>query len=226
MYPIQPGERMKKSTLNFNQLAIWAGMLGPALFVTVFTLEGLLRPGYQPLAVFVSELSLGPRGWIQITNFIVLGALLLAFAWRVGPEFRSGKAARGRILLAIMGFCFLFSGPFVMDPTGTPSLQMSFHGMAHGILGGIVFILMPVTCFVYLRRFWADPRWQSLRGWTLALGTISAVGSLLLTIATKSPDAQNLFKDWLGLIQRTAIVPFMVWLFLFALKLHRLNRHS
>ena len=46
-------------------------MIGPALFVVTFTIEGCLRPGYRAREMFVSELSLGPRGWIQIANFIV-----------------------------------------------------------------------------------------------------------------------------------------------------------
>ena len=65
---------------NIRTLASWAGMIGPTLFVAVFTLEGWLRPGYNPLSMVVSELSLGPRGWIQITNFLMLGVLFLIFA--------------------------------------------------------------------------------------------------------------------------------------------------
>ncbi len=62
-----------------KQLAVWAGMIGPVLFAATFTIEGWLRPGYNPNSMFVSELSLGPRGWIQILNFIVFGVL---FLWR------------------------------------------------------------------------------------------------------------------------------------------------
>jgi hypothetical protein len=53
------------------------------------------------------------------------------------------------------------------------------------------------------------------------LGTISAVGVVLLTVATKLPDTRNVFTDWLGLIQRTAIVPFMLWLIIFASAIRR-----
>ncbi len=65
-------------------LAGWAGMIGSALFVTVFTLEGWLRPGYDWRSTFISELSIGPRGWVQIVNFIMLGTLFLCSrgVWR------------------------------------------------------------------------------------------------------------------------------------------------
>ena len=57
-----------------RQLA-WAGIIGPALFVGIFMLEGWVRPGYEPLKMYVSALSLGSRGWIQIVNFVGFGFL-------------------------------------------------------------------------------------------------------------------------------------------------------
>jgi hypothetical protein len=217
---------MKKTTTNQRQLA-WAGIIGPTLFVVTFTLEGWLRPGYEPLRMYVSELSLGSRGWIQIINFVVFGLLFLVFTRGVAAEFQSGKASRGGlILLTIIAICYLVSGPFVMDPTGTSLNQMTFHGTLHGIFGGIVFSLMPVSCFVFLRRFREDPKWQFLQWWTLALGTIIAAAVVLLTVATKLPGTQSGFNEWLGLIQRTAIVPYMIWLFTFALGLRRRSKQG
>ena len=210
------------NTRSGRQLAIWAGLIGPVLFVSVFLLEGTLRPGYDPLSTYVSALSLGPRGWIQIANFLVFGALLLVFTLAVAGEFPSGKASRGGIiLLAIIAVGYLASGPFVMDPMGTPLSEATWHGTLHGILGGIVFLLMPITIFVYLRRFRAEPRWQALAGWTLALGILCALADIFFSIASKSPSLQPVFGDWFGLIQRVVIVPFMLWIFVLALALLR-----
>ena len=210
--------------INKRQLA-WAGLIGSALFVTVFTVEGWLRPGYNALSMYVSALSLGPRGWIQIVNFIVFGILLLVFTRGIAIEFPSGKASRGGIiLLTAIAFCYLLSGPFVMDPTNTPQNLMTVHGTIHGILGAIAFLLMPISCFVFLRRFRADSKWQSLQWWTLALGTISATAVILLSVVTKSPNLQNTFSEWFGLTQRFIIVPFMIWIFIFALEFLRQSR--
>ena len=216
---------MRKLTRSQLQLTAWAGLLGALLFVATFTLEGWLRPGYQPLAMYVSALSLGPRGNIQIVNFIIFGVLMFGFTRGVAAEFPIGRAARnGLILLTIVAFCYFFSGPFVMDPTGTPIGQVTIHGTIHGILGAIAFMLMPISCFVYLRLFNLDPNWRSLRGWTHALGSISAAALVLLTIASKFPQMQNIFVDWLGLIQRALIIPFMIWIFVFALGLYKRNK--
>ncbi|MCB8982321.1 MAG: DUF998 domain-containing protein [Ardenticatenaceae bacterium] len=218
---------MNRTALNQRRVAAWAGIIGPTLFVLTFTLEGWLRPGYNPRSMYISALSLGPRGWIQILNFIILGVLLLVFARGVALEFPSGKASRGGPwLLTILAVLFMISGPFVMDPMGTPTAQATVHGIIHGIAGGIVFLLMPITCFVFLRRFRVDPDWHSFQAWTAVLGTIEAVAVIFFTISSKSPGAQSVFEEWFGLIQRTALIPFMFWLLLFALKLLERSKFS
>ena len=214
--------RVNMSEVNLKQRRItaWAGMLGPALFVGVFTLEGWLRPGYDPKAMYISALSLGPRGWIQMANFIVLGVLLGVFARGMAAEFPDGKASRGGpILLGVLAGLFVVSGIFVMDPMDTPPDQMSVHGLIHGLAGGIVFVLMPVIIFVFLRRFREDVAWQSFQRWTLVLGIIEATAVVIFTVVSKSPQLLATFSDWIGLIQRAALVPFMVWVFLFRLNL-------
>jgi hypothetical protein len=144
-------------------IAGWAATIGSSLFVVVFTLEGLLRPGYHPRAMHVSALSLGPRGWIQKANFIVLGFLLLLAAWGIGTGFPGGGPSRaGLILLGIVAFLFVVSGVFVMDPAATPQGQATASGIVHGLAGGIIFLLMPITMFVFLRGFGLDPGWGTM----------------------------------------------------------------
>jgi hypothetical protein len=197
-------------------------MIGSALFVTVFTLEGWLRPGYDPRSTFISELSIGPRGWIQILNFIILGLLFLVFAWGVAAEFPEGKASKaGPILLAIIGFSFLVSGPLVTDVAATPRDQMSLHGILHGIFGALVFSLSPISCFVFWRRFRQDPNWQHLKGWTLAAGIITAAAVMMLSAATKTQVVPNIFTPWNGFIQRMVIIPYLTWIFAFAFALRK-----
>jgi uncharacterized protein DUF998 len=213
---------MKKSATDRRQIAGCAGMLGSAFFVTIFTLEGWLRPGYDARSTFISELSIGPRGWVQIVNFIILGTLFLVFTWGVMAEFREGKASKaGPILLAIIGFSFLVSGPLVTDLAATPRDQMSLHGIFHGVFGALVFSLSPVSCFVFWRRFREDVNWQHLQGWTLTAGIITTAAVVLLSAGTKTQVAPNVFTPWNGLIQRMVIIPYLVWIFMFAAALRR-----
>lgn len=208
---------MKKGTLKYLMLAAWSGMIGPAFFVVVFWVEGWIRPGYSPLAEYVSALSLGGRGWVQIVNFVLFGALLFVFTRAVAAEFPNGKASRwGLILLTIIAIGYFFSGPFVMDPTSTPLAKATFHGTLHGILGALVFVLMPITIFVFWRRFRSDPKWQFLQGWTLILGIICAAVDIYFSIVSKIPILMTSQSPWIGLIQRGVIMPFMIWVFVFA----------
>ena len=194
-----------------------AGVTGPTVFVLVFLVEGWLRPGYNPFDQYVSALSLGERGWVQITNFLFVGVCLLLFAAAISRVFPAGRASRaGPLLLGILGAGYLLSGPFVMDPPGTPPDAMSWHGLAHGILGAIVFVLMPIVPFVYLRRFAGTPGWRWLWLPTLVLGTITAVADIVFSVATKVPDLMAVASPWAGLLQRLVIIPFMVWVAVFA----------
>ncbi|MBK8783798.1 MAG: DUF998 domain-containing protein [Anaerolineales bacterium] len=214
-------------TTNLKKLSAWAGLIGSALFVAIFLVEGWLRPGYNLLSMYVSALALGPRGWIQILNFLVFGTLLFLFTRGIAVEFPDGKASRGGLfLLTILSIGYFLSGPFVMDPMNTPLDQASVHGTIHGILGGIVFLLMPISIFVYWRRFRIDPRWQSIQGWTLALGIICAAADILFTAMSKSSSLQIAFVNWFGLIQRSVIIPFMVWIFVFAVAMLKQNQQS
>lgn len=209
---------MRISANTFRKLTAWAGILAPVLFVGIFTVEGLIRPGYDPANSFISALSLGPRGWIQIINFVLLGGFLLAFSRGIAAEFQTGKASRaGKLLLMILAALFLISGPFVMDPADTLPAQMSVHGVIHGLAGGFVFLLMPVIIFVYGRRFREDPRWQSFWGWTLALGVVEALAVMVFVFASKGAAVPDVFAGWMGLIQRSALIPFFFWVFLFGL---------
>jgi hypothetical protein len=197
-----------------RRLAAWAGIIGPTLFAATFTIEGWLRPGYHPLGMFVSALSLGPRGWVQIVNFVVFGTLLLAFSRGVAAEFQDGKASRaGPILLTIIALSILASGPFVMDPAATPPAEMTLHGILHQFFGAVAFSLMPVSCFVFWRRFRADPKWRSFHSWTLSVGIMIVAAVLLLKIAQTSP---SVLGQWVGLFQRLALVPYLAWLATFA----------
>jgi hypothetical protein len=174
------------------------------------------------MSMYISALSLGPRGWIQIANFLILGIMLGLFTWGIAAVFPSGKASRwGVILMGVLAALFAISGPFVMDPMGTPQSAATVHGTIHGLAGGIVFLVMPISMFVFLGRFRADPEWQFLKKWTQVLGVIEAAAVLIFTIVSKAPDLMRADSGWIGLIQRAALVPFMLWLFGFSLGIIR-----
>ena len=76
-----------------KKIASWAGMLGPTMFALSFTLNGCLRSDYNPAQRYVSELSIGPTGWIQIISFMILGICIVLFSLGVKASFSTGKAS-------------------------------------------------------------------------------------------------------------------------------------
>src|SRR6266508_2010580 len=102
------------------------GVIGPVLFVVVFLVEGATRPGYDPMRMFVSLLSLSDLGWQQIANFVVSGALVLGGAVGLRRVFTEGPGSRwGPILIGVAGVGMMLAGVFVTDagygyPPGAP----------------------------------------------------------------------------------------------------------
>jgi len=193
-----------------------AGLLGSMLFVGVFSAEGALRPGYDPVSMYISALSLGPRGWIQIANFMATGGLIILFAESVATHF-GRRASPGTILVTLIGIGLFASGPFVMDPVGVSFFQMSVHSKLHYLFGAVVFSLAPLSCFAFFWSLRNAPGWRLFRWWSLVLGLAMVAGIALLKAAALPPE--NALHPWLGAIQRATIVPFFVWVFTFALGL-------
>lgn len=195
---------------------------GPAVFVLVFLAEGWVRPGYSPLSQYVSALSLGPRGSVQVINFLLCGSGVLLLGYATWQRYGSHRAGRtGAVLLVVIGLGLFWSGPFVMDPAGTLFADQTGHGLVHGILGGIVFLLMPIVPFVLLGRL--RPRRTA---WllTLILGLVTAVADIVFTVVTKTPDLATATSPYAGLIQRLVLIPFMVWLVVLGITLSRADR--
>ena len=104
---------------TLTTLSIWCGILVGPFFIAVFLIEGLLRSGYQPLRQPVSALAIGPRGWIQRTNFYVTGLLALLYAFGLhGALAVYGSSWWLPALVAVFGLGLIGAGIFVTDITG------------------------------------------------------------------------------------------------------------
>lgn len=209
--------------MNRKRLAAWSGIIWPIVFILIFTIEGLFRQNYNPLKMYISDLSIGPYGWIQIVNFIFLGIAILIFTYGIRDEFHEGKPEKaGLILLVIIGFSLLFSGFFITDPTNTPRNLWTIHGTIHQLFGAFVFLLSPVSCFVFWSCFRNNLKWKSLQLWTFTAGTIIAIAVIFLRIGSiKTSFSINDLYEWLGLIQRIALITYLIWIFTFALGLYK-----
>jgi hypothetical membrane protein len=126
------------------------GAIGAALFVVVFLVDGSVHAGYDPIRDTVSELAIGPGGWIQVASFIVTGLLMIAFATTLRQALDSTWAA---ILIGLYGAGLVVSGVFVTDPV--PSSTPTVHGTGHNLVSLVVFGGLTAASFVVARHRWA-----------------------------------------------------------------------
>ncbi len=192
------------------------GMAAGPVFVAVFLLEGAARDGYRPLRHPVSSLALGPRGWIQTTNFGVAGTLFLAGAAGLA---RAGDRVVGSgtvpALIGAAGGGLIGAAVFATDPVsgyppGTPDAltEPSRTGVAHNLTAVPVFLGLPVAALAVGSRSWRAGQ-RSFGGYSVATAVTMLATTLLAGAGFgQSPRLVNLA----GLFQRASIVTGFAWL--------------
>lgn len=170
------------ASVTTRRLLALGAAAGP-LYVLVGVAQVLTREGFDMRRHPLSLLSNGDLGWIQIANFIVTGALVLAGAVGVRRRLRGERAGTwGPILLGVWGAGLIGSGLFVADPgAGFPpgavidESGMSRSGLLHFVFGGLAFYALVAASLVFVRRFLA----RGERGWAV-YSLLSGVGFLLV----------------------------------------------
>jgi hypothetical protein len=201
------------------RLLLACGAIGPLLNLVVLLILGAIRPGYNAWQIPDSSLELGEGGWIQITNYLVTGALLLGFATGLRRVLPTGRGSTwGPILLGIFGLSFIGLGIFVTDPvlgyppgaSSTPTVQ----GTLHNLFGQLQFISLIAACFVLARRDAADPARRGWAWYSVATGLLVAVSDVVFVLTVKLLDGGPA-----GLISRIGIVVGWSWIALLAIRL-------
>src|SRR5689334_21176330 len=105
-----PATRITRSLLGYGVLA------GP-FYVTVALAQALTRDGFDLRRHSWSLLSNGGLGWIQVTNFLLTGAMVLACAVGLRRALRGGPAGRwAPRLVGAFGVAMLAAGVLRADP--------------------------------------------------------------------------------------------------------------
>jgi hypothetical membrane protein len=146
------------ATATTRSLLGWGAVAGPS-YVAVSLAQALTRDGFDLTRHPWSVLENGPLGWIQSANFVLTGAMVVAFALGVRRALGPGWAPR---LLALYGVALAGAGVFTADPmagfpAGSPGGVVSWHGTLHFTIGGIGFLGMIAACLVLARRL--PPGW-------------------------------------------------------------------
>jgi hypothetical protein len=189
---------------------------GPLLFFAIATVEGFLRAGYDPIAQPISALALGPRGWVQALNFVLLAASFISFAAVLRRQGLAWVAGPGVFVLMTIGVGL--AAAFPMDAPGAPR---TLAGQLHMAAGFLVFPWMPVVLLLVARRFRRDDRWRPYFEYTLATGLLSLATIIFFLVFVGPPGLPRPLSGLVGLVQRFQLLPLFAWIALVSRRAYR-----
>jgi hypothetical protein len=170
--------RITKSLLGYGVLA------GP-FYVVVSLTQAFTRDKFDLTKHPWSLLANGDLGWIQTTNLIITGLMVMAAALGMRRLLHGGVGGTwGPALIGVFGLGMVASGFFPADPVAgfpTDIVGLKAPSMAntlHFVCGGIGFLCFVAACFVIARRF-AGRGWATYSRITgvvflLAFGAVAA----------------------------------------------------
>ena len=186
MDALAPARVRPADTDRVTTALLTGGIVAGPLYVTVSLTQALTRDGFDLTRHAWSVLATGDLGWIQITNFLIAGTLLIGFSlglrrvWADGPGHRWAPR-----LLAVHGLGMIAAGVLTADPNlgfpeGTPTdyRTMSWHGVGHMVAAMIAFLAVFACSLVVARRFAAEGR----SGWAVT-SRVVGVGFLTTFVA-------------------------------------------
>ena len=188
------------------RILIAVGAAGPIVFLAVATLVGLLDPSYDIRTRTVSELAVGPHGWLQTANFFAFGLALVAFAASLYGGLRRGSIA-GMLLLVVAGLGIFAAGIYPTDLQGAPETAT---GHIHNMLFLVIFFALILSYIFNALALRKVPGWRGHALYTAL--TAAAVFGLLLVFAIFAGDVGDPLHGVAGLIERVLIGVAMGWI--------------
>ena len=171
--------RNTERAVHITKSLLGYGVLAGPFYVVLSLTQAVTRDGFDLTRHPWSVLANGDTGWIQTTNLIITGLMVLAAALGMRRLLRGGKGGTwGPALIAVFGLGMVAGGFFPADPVpGFPvgaaaPAEPTTAGMLHFVCGGIGFLCFIAACFVIARRF-------AGRGWA----TYSRVTGVVFLLA-------------------------------------------
>lgn len=188
------------------RLAVLIGVISPILCVLVFTLAGFLRPGYSPIHHVISDLGVGPDGWILNTDLVVSGLLSIIFAFGFYQQMRSVISRRwllaSTFLFVLSGLGVANEGIFHQPDLGDPMAHL--HKVLHGIGLAVLFYSLIIGLLITGWHLCKIPAWRRY-GWYLLLTALATFG--LLVLPTQIAGSAHVG----GLIERAQVIVGFTW---------------
>lgn len=173
----------------------------PIVWFGLIFVAGLLRPGYDHLRQYMTELGVGPNAWIIQLDSLIVGALLITFAVQLQ---RAHVPTIVALLVGVKAVSTIVTGLISGDVDVTVRTAQDLIHNGFVVVGNAAMVAACVIVAV---------RWRQLRAFSIGTAVVIAVSTILLAVATPqgtgSPEAP--LAAWAGLIQRISMAANYLW---------------
>ena len=191
-----------------------SGIMAPFLMVSLWTIASLLRPGYDQLIQYGSELGVGENSMIMNGNFLITGLLIVSFSLGLLSNIRTGFWSRaGSIFVGLFGIGEIATAAFPCDRGCPLTNPQSLSQLVHNGIAAVAFTAIAVAPLLISVRLKRDKLWRNYQAYSLGTG-FAAIG-LFITFSI----AALYSLLYVGLLQRLFLaIPFL-WIELMAIHL-------
>lgn len=190
---------------------ITGGLLAPIMFAALVVLGSYLRPGYNQVSQYLSDLGSGSdaTATIQRINFFLTGVLTLAFVLGLDRTQRHNTYFKaGILLLGIFGTTTLGVGVFSCDH-GCPVPGTSLSQLAHNLLTAIGFVSVSLAPILIARGFGNTTMSKLFTRYSEATTAASWILLIVFLFGAVPPGP---LSPWLGVIQRLFLAVPWLWI--------------
>ncbi|HEV3312971.1 MAG TPA: DUF998 domain-containing protein [Chloroflexota bacterium] len=203
-------------SLRRGRVGAYAAVVAPIQFWLVATIAAVIRPGYDPLSQSLSDLAVGPNGWLQRLNLVVFGGMELGLVMLVAAATVTNDVWKPNRLLMVA-----FAGCVMLAVFPSYEHQPTIIGLLHVTSFVLVMVSLIVACFVVPKRLGPSfyPAW--FRYISVEIGVASILISILICghVLWSTLVGPTIFSGWAGLLERIDLGLLTLWLELFALQL-------
>lgn len=209
MIGIQPrGLRAARATQQ-RPPARWlvlGGIVAPFFFAAMFTLAGMLRPGYSPIHQAISDLGVGDNAWLLNIGLLIYSLLIIGFAagWNVvmrpvlSPSWRWLTGG----LLSLHGLGTGVAAIFTEAPE-----TLAIHWMVGALLG----FFGPVLAFsVAGAALLSNAEWRRW-GWALLIASVTTLAVVIGMFWVFAPGTPLAPISLGGLMERVLFIEVGAW---------------
>lgn len=206
---------MRSRTLKALALG---GIVGPILFTSVTIASAYLRPEYEHLHNFISELGATNTtndALMNYVGFILCGLLFVCFAISLLKIVSKVFIAKlGAFLILIFGIGMLMAGIFSCDP-GCPTVG-SLEATIHDRVSASTFLSAIIGMVLLGISFRKSILYKSISVYSILSGLVSAILLLIMINTFES-------RVFTGLWQRLLLLTIFLWTTIVALRYYKAN---